>query len=164
VTRLRPLQEDVVALQKKLQQSPAGLPNWKTNELVDAGRANPIDAVETYIFSSQSTNMAEIQNSIVGDNIDPPSPEALRDFINDEKNHPLANNEVTGYRILSETWLAPDKVQVELNASMGSGGMGVSVPFTLRSINGEWKLQVFNIRDPNPNFNHLGFVNETLVP
>src|SRR6185437_3281607 len=59
VTRLRPLQADVVALQKRLQESPTGLPTWKTNELANVGRADPLSALQTYIFSAQQTNMAE---------------------------------------------------------------------------------------------------------
>jgi hypothetical protein len=161
VTRLRPLQQDVVTLQKMLQQSSAGLPTWKSNELANAGRANPIDALQTYLYSSQNTNTAEIGNSVVGDDTYPPSPEALQNFINDEHNHPQVSDGMAPYRILSETWIAPDKVQVELNASMGGGGWGVSVPFTLRNINGEWKLVIFNVRDQNGNGSHLGFVNDS---
>ncbi len=161
VTRLRPLQDDVVALQKMLEQSSAGLPTWKTNEVAAAGRANPIDALQTYIFSSQQTNTAEIRNSVVGDDVDPPTPEALQNFINEGSNHPMANDGVAGYKILSETWLAPDKVQLELKASFGNGGMGISIPFTLRNINGEWRLVVFNVRDQDGKWNRLGFVNES---
>ncbi len=161
VTRLRPLQNDVVALQQKLRLSSAGLPAWKTSELANAGRTTPVDALQTYLYSSQNTNVAEIQKSIVGDDLNPPSSEALKNFINDDTNHPLGSEGVAGYKIISETWLAPDKVQVELDASMGSGGMGVSIPFTLRNVNGEWKLEVFNVRDADGKFNHLGFVNES---
>jgi len=162
VTRLRPLQDDVVALQKKLQQSSANLPAWKVNEVTNAGRTKPIDALQTYLYSSQNTNRVEIQNSIVGDDADPPSPEALQNFISDDSNHPLGNEGVAGYKILSETWLAPDKVQVELSASFSN--MGISVPFTLRNINGEWKLVVFNVRDADGKWNHLGFNNESPAP
>jgi hypothetical protein len=161
VTRLRPLQEDVVALQKKLQQSSAGLPTWKTNEVANAGRADPINALQTFIYSSQITNTTELQKSIVGDDVDPPSSEALKKFTDTDSNFSIGDN-VTAYKILSENWLAPDKVQVVLNASMGSSGLGLSIPLTLRNVNGEWKLVIFNIRDANGNANDVRFFKESL--
>jgi len=162
VTHLRPLQEDVVALQKRLLQNSAGLPTWKTNELANVGRANPIDALQTYLCSSQQTNMAEIQNSIVGDDVDPISAEALQNFINDKNNHPTGGENVTGFRILSETLLAPDKAQVELSVSYGKGGMGISVPLTLRNVNGDWKIVVFNVRSPDGKVSTVEFFKEPL--
>ncbi len=158
VTRLRPLQADVVALQKKLQEPPAGLPTWKTNELANVGRADPLSALQTYIFSCQQTNMAEVQNSVVGDDVDPLSDEAFQKFINEKNSHPI-DRDIAAFRVISETWLAPDKVQLELSVSMGKDGMGVSVPFTLRNVNGEWKLVVFNTRDSDGKLNGVGFFN-----
>ena len=164
VTRLRPLQDDVVALQKMLQRSSTGLPAWKTDEVKDAGRATPLDALQTYIYSSQETNIAEIQNSIVGNDVDPPSPEALQDFIKEGSNHPTTKDAgVAGYRILSETWLAPDKVQVELSESEGNNGVSVAAPFILRNINGEWKLVVFNVRDTDGKHVQIGFQSQSTL-
>src|SRR6185312_575763 len=80
VTRLRPLQDDVIALQKMLKQSSAGLAEWKTNELADVGRANPIDALQTYIYSGQNFDPARIKDCIIVDSADPPSPDALQKF------------------------------------------------------------------------------------
>jgi hypothetical protein len=162
VTRLRPLQEDVVALQKMLQQNSAGLPSWKSNELANVGRANPIDALQTYLYSAQQTNAIEIQNSIISDDIDPVSAEELQKFIQTESNHPSANDRISGFKILSETWLAPDKVQVELSAAIGKGGAGISVPMTLRKVNGEWKLMVFNSRGADGKVNSVEFFKEPL--
>jgi hypothetical protein len=136
------------------------LPAWKTNEIANAGYTTPLNALQTYIYSSKNTNIAEIKNSVVGDDVDPPSAEALRNFINDESNHSLGNEGVSGYKILSETWLTPDKVQVELSVS-GNHQMGISAPLVLRNVNGEWKLVVFNVRDADGKFNHLGFINDS---
>lgn len=160
VTRLRPLQEDVVALQKMLRETSAGLPAWKTNELANVGRANPIDAFQTYLCAAQQTNMAEIQNSIIGDDVDPISPEALKGFIDDASNHPVGNGNVISFKILSETWLASDKVQVELSQIVGKNGMGVSLPFTLKNVNGEWKIVVFNARSPDGKMSSVEFFKE----
>jgi hypothetical protein len=159
VTRLRPLQDDVVALQNMLKQSAAGLAQWKTNELTDAGRANPIDALQSYLYSSQITNAAMIQSGIVGDDIDPPTAEALQDFVKSEIAHPgtTADMDITGYKILSQTWLASDKAQVELQI-LGAGGLGMSGPFTLRKVDGEWKLVVFNVHDGDGKVSRLEFV------
>jgi len=158
VTRLRPLQADVVALQKRLQESPTGLPTWKTNELANVGRADPLSALQTYIFSARQTNMAEIKNSIVGDDADPLSPEEFQKFVNEKNNHPT-ERDISGFRVLSETWLAPDKVQLELSASVGGEGMAFSVPFTLKNVNGEWKLVLFNTRGDDGKVNSIGFFN-----
>jgi hypothetical protein len=165
VTRLRPLQDDVVALQKMLQQSSAGLAQWKTNELTDAGRATPIDALQSYLYSSQNTNAAKIQSGIVGDDIDPPTPEALQDFIKHEIDHPdaTADTDIMGYKILSQTWLASDKVSMELQM-ITTGGIGMSAPFTLRKVDGEWKLVTFNIRDSQGKVNRLEFIQNPPFP
>lgn len=159
VTRLRPLQDDVVALQKMLNQSAAGLAQWKTNELADAGRATPIDALQSFLYSSQITNAAKIQSGIVGDDVDPPTPAALQDFIKHEIDHPdtTADMDITGYKILSQTWLASDKVEVELQL-MVDGGLGLTAPFTLRNTDGEWKLVAFNIRNKEGKVNRLEFM------
>ena len=165
VTRLRPLQDDVVALQKMLNQSSAGLAQWKTNELTDAGRATPIDALQSYLYSSQNTNAAKVQSGIVGDDIDPPTPEALQVFIKTEIDHPdiTADTDITGFKILSQTWLASDKVRVELQIT-DADGVGVSAPLTLRNIGGEWKLVVFNVRDAQGKVSMLDFMNKSPHP
>ena len=165
VTRLRPLQDDVVALQKMLNQSSTGLAQWKTNELTDVGRANPIDALQSYLYSSENTNAAKIQSGIVGDDIDPPTPEALQAFIKTESDHPdmLEGMDVAGFKILSQTWLASDKVQVELQLLV-EGGLGISAPFTLRNVDGEWKLVAFNKRDNQGKVNRLEFVKDSPSP
>jgi hypothetical protein len=160
VTRLRPLQDDVVALQKMLRETSAGLPAWKTNELANVGRANPIDAFQTYLCAAQQTNSVEIQNSIVGDGVDPISPEALQSFIDNTSNHPGGGN-VIGFKILSETWLAPDKVQVELSETVSKNGLGISLPFTLRNVNGEWKIEVFNARNVDGKVSSIEFFKES---
>jgi len=157
VTRLRPLQEDVVALQKMLQQSSGGLPTWKTKELANVGSANPMDALQTYLYNAHQTNVAGIQNSFVGDNVDPPDIEAFQKFVNDRNNYSMDG--VPSFRILSENWLAPNKVQMEVNAAISSGGVGMSVPFTLLNVNGEWKIVVFNFRGTDGKVNDVGFFN-----
>jgi hypothetical protein len=160
-TRLRPLQDDVATLQIMLKQSSAGLPKWKTNELADAGRASPIDALKTYIYLSQ-IDPAKLQTGVVGNDVDPPSEDTLQNFIQNKNNYPGAiqgNWHIQGYKIVSQTWLASDKVQVELETE-GRGGIGLLFPFTLRKVNGEWKLVVFNIRGKHGATGQLGFTEE----
>lgn len=160
VTNLRPLQDDVVALQKMLKQSSAGLAQWKTNELADAGRASPIDVLQTYLHFSQ-VEPAKIRNDLVGDDADPPDQEELEKFIKSKIDQPDMNmTDITGFKILSQNWLASDKVQVELQI-LSAGGVGVSAPFTLRNIDGEWKLVVFNVRDKQGNVSQLDFFHAT---
>jgi hypothetical protein len=141
-----------------LKQSSAGLAEWKTNELADVGRANPIDALQTYIYSAKNFDPAKIQDCIVGNSADPTDPEALQKFIKDQNNHP-GDSDAAGYKILSQNWLVSDKVQVELEV-LEDGGLGISAPFTLQNINGEWKVVVFNNRDKNGNFIQIGFTDD----
>jgi hypothetical protein len=161
VTRLRPLQGDVVALKRLANQSVSGLPDWKPDQVKNVGRATPQDALQTYIWSGNTTNLSEIRNSLVGDENDPPSPDDLREFVNDRSNHPFSNDGVTDYRMLSQTLVSSNEVQLEVNALFG--GSGVSVPLTLRNVNGAWKLVVFNIRNKDGKVSQLGFVNESVL-
>lgn len=163
VTRLRPLQDDVVALQKLLSQSSAGLAEWKTNELADSGRDTPVNALQSCIYSFQFAP-SQLQTGIVGDDVDPPDPEALQKFIKKKTDDPspamgMDIVGITGYKILSQTWLASDKVQMELQMSVGQGAVGISLPFTLRKVGEEWKLVVFNVRDQQGKVSQLEFVN-----
>jgi len=162
VTRLRPLQRDVTTLKKLAAQSMSGLPEWKPDQVKNVGRATPQDALQTYLWSGNTTNLSEIGNSLVGDENDPPSPDALREFINDRSNHPFSNDGVTDYRILSQTLVSSDEVQLEINALFG--GSGVSVPLTLRNVNGAWKLVVFNIRDKDGKVSQLGLRIDVAAP
>lgn len=159
VTRLRPLQNDVAELQKMLKQSSTALAQWKTNELADVGCATPIDAIQTYLYSSRP-DPPKIQNSFVGDDVDPPSEEALEKFIKNKIEHrrALVDMDAVDYKILSQNWIASDKVRVELEA-ISPGGIGVAVPITLRKIDGEWKFVVFNVRDKHGTVSELDFVN-----
>jgi hypothetical protein len=162
VTRLRPLQRDVTTLKKLAAQSMSGLPEWKPDQVKNVGRATPQDALQTFLWSGNTTNLSEIGNSLVGDENDPPSPDALREFINDRSNHPFSNDGVTDYRILSQTLVSSDEVQLEINALFG--GSGISVPLTLRNVNGAWKLVVFNIRDKDGKVSQLGFRIDVAAP
>jgi hypothetical protein len=69
---------------------------------------------------------------------------------------------VTDYRILSQTLVSSDEVQLEINALFG--GSGISVPLTLRNVNGAWKLVVFNIRDKDGKVSQLGFRIDVAAP
>jgi RNA polymerase sigma factor (sigma-70 family) len=66
VTRLRPLQRDVTTLKKLAAQSMSGLPEWKPDQVKNVGRATPQDALQTFLWSGNTTNLSEIGNSLVG--------------------------------------------------------------------------------------------------
>ena len=161
VTRLSSLPDDVATLQKKLKQSSANLATWKTNDLADVGRGTPIDALRSFAYASQFAH-EKMQNSFVGDDVDPPSGEALQKFINEKIEHQslIIDMNVAGYRILSQSPLAPDKVRVDLEV-LASEEFGISLPFTLRKVNGEWKLVVFNVRDKHEAVTEVELVNES---
>jgi regulator of replication initiation timing len=147
VARLRSLPDDFADLQKQLQHSSPILASWKTNDLADVGRATPVDALRSFAYASQFAP-GKMQNSFVGDDVDPPSEEALQKYIKNKIEHQslIVDMPIAGYKILSQSWLATDKVRVDLGVMAGED-YGISFPFTLRNVNGEWKLVLFNIRD-----------------
>lgn len=147
LTRLRSLPDDIATLQNKLKQSSATLATWKTNDLADVGRGTPIDALRSFAYASQFAH-EKMRNSFVSDDVDPPSEEALQKFIKDEIEHHslIIDMNIAGYKILSQSSLAPDKLRMDLEV-MASEEIGISVPFTLRKVNGEWKVVVFNVRN-----------------
>jgi hypothetical protein len=65
---------------------------------------------------------------------------------------------IVGYQLSSQTWLGEDKVQMNLKV-MASEDLGISLPLTLRNVNGEWKVVVFNLRDKNGAVKELEFIN-----
>jgi hypothetical protein len=148
VTRLRPLQDDVATLQQMVKQSSAPF-EWKTNEVADVGCATPAEALKTYIYSAQF-NPAKLREGVVADNVDPPDQDDVQDVIESKRSHLRMTDafwQIEGYKVLSQTWLGPGLAQVELESMVGGGGgAGVAETFTLRKVNGEWKLVVFNIR------------------
>lgn len=159
VAQLRPLQDEVAAMQKTLKQSSAGLAHWKTNELANAGYAAPFDALQTFLYSSQP-DPPKITNCFVGDDVDPPSEDALQKFIKLKTEHQrgLIDMGIIGYKVLSQNWLTADKVRVEVEV-ISPDGVGVVLPITLRKINDEWKLVVFNIRDRHGAVNDVQLIN-----
>jgi hypothetical protein len=159
VARLRSLPDDFVDLQKKLKHSSAPLASWKTNDLANVGRATPLNALRSYVFASQFDN-EQMRGSFAGDDVDPPDPDALQKFITKKVEHQsrIIDMNIVGYQLLSQTWLAEDKVRMTLKV-MASEELGISLPLTLRNINGEWKVVVFNLRDKNGAVTELEFIN-----
>jgi hypothetical protein len=160
VARLRPLQDEVATLQKTLKHTSAGVAQWQTNELANVGRATAVDALQTYVYSTHS-DPPKIRSSFVGDDIDPPSDEAIQKFIKETIEHhiTLIDMNIVGYRILSQSSLASDKVRMELGI-LSTGGMGISFPITLRKIDSEWKLVLFNVRDRQGVLHELALIKE----
>ena len=161
-TRLRPLQDDVATLQQMVKQSATAI-EWKTNEVADVGCATPVNALKTYIYSAQF-NPSKLQNGVVGDDVDPPSEDDVQDVIDSKGSHLRMTDgfwKIEGYKILSQTWLAPGLAQVELESMVGDGGgAGFAETFTLRKVDSEWKLVVFNVRDKQGNVRTVDYWHE----
>ena len=147
VTRAHSSEGDLAMLRHLLAQSSQPFREWKTNELLNAGRAEPISAVETFLFLSQQADPTELKSGLVGDDVDPPDPDETEKFLANRANFDGFGREVSAVKVISQNWLSPDRVQVQVLAEMGGTGVGIAVPLTLRNVNGEWKIMMFNNRD-----------------
>ena len=150
VTRAHALEREVAALRSMLAQSSHAMREWKTNDFSNAGRADPLSAFQTFLYFSQQTNSAAVRSGLVADDADPPTSEEMERFLTDKRNS-LSDglDSVSAFKVVSEIWQSPDKVQIRVICDMGESGLGIAVPFTLRNVSGEWKLILFNVRDAN---------------
>lgn len=156
VTQLQPLQNDVVSLQKMLRQSSLGLAEWKTTEVVNAGRTDPLSALQSFIYFSDRTNLDTLRTGIVGDDIDPPSAEEMEKFLTNSANFSIGDF-AGAVKVVSQNWLSADKVKLQILVTGKEGNFGVAVPFTFRKVDGEWKMTIFNVRDKNGKINEVNF-------
>lgn len=152
VTRLRPLEKDIHALQKAASQSVFGLAEWRPNEVRNVGRATPLDAMQTFLWSEITTNLSVLSQCFVGDETDPVTPESITQFASD----PMMNlgGDLDAVRVLSQRFISPTEVLLDVQAKFAEGsgvtdGSGVTIELTLHNVNGEWKFVVFNVRDAN---------------
>lgn len=159
VSRLRPMQKDMAALQKQAAQANANLAEWKPDQVTRAGRTTPLNALQTYLWSAVTTNVNELTQCLVGDKLDPPAAKEFQEFAAGTANHPT--KEWFRFKVLSQNMVSPDETQVEIQAQLGANGnaasVGVTRTLTLRQVNGEWKLVVFNVRDADGKVTQLGF-------
>ncbi|MBP7825785.1 MAG: sigma-70 family RNA polymerase sigma factor [Verrucomicrobia bacterium] len=154
VTRLRSLEKDINALQKAASQSVSGLAEWRPNEVRNVGRATPLDAMQTFLWSEITTNLSVLSQCFVGDETDPVTPESLTQFASDPMMR--LGGDLDTIRVLSQRFISPTEVLLDVQAKFDerSGvmrGNGVTIELTLHNVNGEWKFVVFNVRDTNGN-------------
>src|SRR5438876_51333 len=150
VARLRPLQEDVVSLQKIAAQSTSSLAEWKLDQVMNVGRATPQDALQSSLWAETTTNLSEIKQSLIADKSDPPTEADMDRFVDDPHNHLHFNKEElqTGkIKVLSQKIVSSDEAVLTVSRQWDQSGKGIAVPLTLRNVNGEWKIVVFNVRD-----------------
>jgi len=150
VTRLRSLQKES-ATQREVSSSE--LPEWKPDQLMNAGRSTPQNAAQTFFWASATTNLTEMANCVVPDASDPPSDEAIESFIKKDINY--RTTDFLKVKVLSQTNVSTDEVQLELYAQSASG-VGVSRAHTLRNVEGQWKLVLFNTRDADGKILYVG--------
>ncbi|MGO9202650.1 MAG: sigma-70 family RNA polymerase sigma factor [Limisphaerales bacterium] len=143
VARLRPLRNAVATLQKAATQSASALAEWKPEELANVGRSTPQDALQTYLWSAVTTNVSELARSITPDDGDPPGEDTIRRFVEDARIHP--NRSVLEFKVVSQTVVSPDEVLLGMSALLSEAG-GIVKTLTLRNVNGEWKMVLFNER------------------
>lgn len=151
VTRLRPLQQDVSIIQKAASQSATGLAEWQINEVRNVGLATPQDAMQTYLWSGSTTNLAFLAKCFVSDETDPIEPRGVTSFISNPALNP--SGDWGNVRIVSQKFSSADEalldVQVKLNNEDNgvNKDIGYTKEFTFRNVNGDWKLVLFNVRD-----------------
>jgi hypothetical protein len=107
-----------------------------------------------------NSNVDNMVGMVVGDPVDPPPPEAMEQFLKENGN---ASSGLTGFRILSQTYLSPDVVQLELLA-IWKNGEGMSLPLTLRRNNDDWKITVFTERNSDGTVNRLKLSSDSSQP
>ena len=167
ITQLRPLRHQVAELQKLTAQSASGLTEWRPNQLVNVGRATPQEALQTFFWSSMTTNITEIRNSLIGDPNDPPTEAAIQEFVNNGANQQVSEG-VAKIRVLSQSLNTADEAQLEIHMqfdqsdSLLNAGSGMSGLIRLRKVNGEWKFVLANTHDQNGKVIGVDLVNKPL--
>lgn len=149
-TRLHLLQDEISALRKMASYSTSSLAEWKPAQLINVGRTTPQATLQTYLWSSLTTNFDEFGECFVADTNDPPTNDYIRQLANDQDDffNPFNMSDISKIKVLSQTMLSPDEALLEVNLQFRERGEGMSLPLTLRKVNGVWKLVVFNVRDP----------------
>jgi len=159
VARLRPLQKEVSSLQKMANASVSGLAEWKLDQVMNAGRTTPQDALQTYLWSEIATNLSELRRCLVADESDPPTEDDIDQFVNNPNHHfDPSKDELKRYKIkvLSQKIVSPDEALLTCIFQDGKfSGRGYVRPVTVRNVNGEWKVVVFSAYKEEGNVTHL---------
>lgn len=146
VARYRQSWKEIETAKQATNQSDtpqSGRVEWKPAELKNAGLAMPKDALQTYLWAGANMNTAELTGCVVPNAADPPSDEAVQSWIMNPMNHDL--NGFQNFKILSQSNINTDEVQLELQANVDGGGY--SRTLTLRNVSGEWRIVLFTSRD-----------------
>jgi RNA polymerase sigma factor (sigma-70 family) len=133
------------------------LPEWNSSQLTNAGRTTPRDALQTVLWAVTSQKPEEMIGSVVMDANDAQLEEAYRRFIAGSEAPPQFDR----FRVLSEKYISPDEVQINLAADSQAVG-DTQKAFTLKKVDGEWKAVVFSTRDANGTVIYWGFENRRL--
>ena len=143
VARLRQERRDTAT------QPATDLRQWTSEELTNAGRATPADALQTFLWSGSSHNAEELQRTIVPDADAPPTTEAIRRFIDANTGTPAEAGILSNvtYRATSESNVAPNEVQMDFCIDLPYLRSTMSKRITLRKDSGEWKVVLFKSAD-----------------
>jgi len=131
-------------------QSTSSLAEWKLDQVMNVGRATPQDALQSSLWAETTTNLSEIKQSLIADKSDPPTEADIDRFVDNPNNHLQFNEEdlkTEKIKVLSQKIVSPDEVELTVSRQWDQSGEGFAVPLTLRNVNGEWKIVVFNLRD-----------------
>jgi len=95
---------------------------------------------------------------LIADESDPPTEADIDRFVDNPNNHLQFNKEdlKNKIKVLSQKIVSPDEVMLTVSRQLDQSGKGIAVPLTLRNVNGEWKIVVFNVRDEEGKVTNLG--------
>ena len=152
VTRLRSLPKDAAALQNAGTQPASPLSVWEANKAMNVGRGTPQDTLQTYIWSAMTTNSTELARCLVADEIDPPDERSLQKIINNP--HEQVFKALLQINRLSQKSVSPNEVLLEYSGR-ALPELEISRIVTLRKVNDEWRLVLFNQRDTDGKITHV---------
>lgn len=152
ISRLRSLSKEAVLERMQQPQAASALPVWESNNATNVGRSTPGDALQTYIWSGMTTNSSELALCVVPDENDPPDAPSTRKIIDNP--HGQIFKGLLDIRRLSQTPTSANEVILEFTGRSTSD-LEVTRAVTLRKIDGEWRLVLFNQRNDNGEVTHV---------
>jgi hypothetical protein len=152
VSRLRSLNKEAVLERAQKPQAASALPVWESNNAMNVGRAKPGDALQTYIWSGMTTNSSEFALCVVADEKDPPAPQSIRKIIDNPQEQIFKG--LIEMKRLSQTPISANEVLLEFTGHPAPD-LDITRAVTLRKIDGEWRLVLFNQRDDDGKITHV---------
>jgi hypothetical protein len=153
VSRLRSLRNEA-ELSERAQnvRAASALPAWEPNHATNVGRGSPQDALQTYIWSGMNTNSSELALCVIPDEKDPPDASSIQKIVNNPREQIFKG--LLEMRQLSQTPISANEVLLEFTGRPGPD-LEITRAVTLRKIDDDWRLVLFNQRDADGKITHV---------